>query len=371
MRAVTVISGDGVGAEVMDATLAAVEATGVDLDWDIQPAGESALRDGGEAVPAATLESIRRTGVALKGPLATPVGNGGGSLNGLLRKQLDLYAAIRPCRTSAGRQLDGDCDLVIVRENHEDVFMGIEFGREDPGLESLRELVAGTHGLEIDSESGVSLRPISARGTERAVRAAFKWATETGRRQLTVGHKANVMYASDLLFLEVAREVAEEFGQIAYEEMLIDTLCGRLVREPARFDVIVLPNLFGDIVSDIGAALIGGTGMAPGMNLGPACAVFEAVHGAAWRLAGLNVANPTGLILSAAMMLRHLDESAAAEALEGAVRETGAGSAAAGHGQRLPAGSGTGTREFGERVAIRAAELLSERAAVPATGELR
>lgn len=368
MRTVTVIPGDGVGSEVMDVALITVEATGVDLEWDFRVAGARALREDGEAVPPETIESIRRTGVALKGPLATPVGNGHGSLNALLRKELDLYAAIRPCRTLAGRSLGRDCDLVVVRENHEDVFMGIEFGRNDPGLQSLRELVVETHQLEIDAEVGISLRPISARGTERVVRTAFEWAVATKRRLVTVGHKANVMFASDLLFLEVARRVAGEFRQISYEETLIDTLCGHLVRDPSRFDVVVLPNLFGDIVSDIGAALIGGTGVAPGMNMGPGCAVFEAVHGSAHRLVGRNVANPTGLILSAAMMLRHLGEGRAADVLELAVRDVHGRSGRVTYHQRLPSASGFGTREFGQQVAGRVAEILNDDPRAPARG---
>lgn len=354
MTAVAAIPGDGVGPELMAVAFAAIEATGAAVRWDRLPAGADGVREAGEPLPAETVDGIRHAGVALKGPLATPVGGGHGSLNGRLRAELDLFAALRPCRSLAdGGRTSPACDLLIVRENHEDVFMGIEFPRGGAATERLRDLVADTHGRALGEDAGVSLRPISAAGTERVVRLACEQAVAAGRRRLTVGHKANVMLASDLLFLEVARGVVAEFGEVEYEEVLIDTLCGRLVSDPGRYEAIVLPNLFGDIVSDIGAALVGGTGMAPGANLGPECAVFEAVHGAANRIAGRDLANPTGLLLAGAMLLRHVGEADAGDRLERAVREALADPDHLTYDQAPPHATPVGTREFGERVVER------------------
>ena len=352
---VTVIPGDGVGPEIVAAARTVIDATGVGPRWEVRPAGVAAHAESGEALPAETIASIRRNGLALKGPLGSPAG-AAGSLNGKLRAELDLYASLRPCRTLNPRSGRADCDLLIVRENHEDVFAGIDFMRDQAEAEALRVLVRETHGRDLAVDAGVSLRPISARGSARAMRLAFERAADTGHRRLAVGHKANVMPASDSVFLQAARDLAGEFPQIEYEEVLIDTLCGRLVANPSRYEVVALPNLFGDIVSDIGAALVGGTGMAPCANIGPGCALFEAVHGTALRLAGTDAANPTGLILAGALLLRQLGEDRAAGAVEQAVRDALADPCRVTYDQ-VPSGRPVGTTEFAEALASRVADL--------------
>lgn len=356
---VTVIHGDGVGPEVMEAALTAIQATDVDVEWDTQVMGVDGRTSAGELLPAETLESIKRNGLALKGPLETPRNSREGSLNARLRRELDLYVSLRPCQALNARTGNPECDLLVVRENHEDVFMGIEFGHADPRTQLLRDLVVQTHQREISQDTGVSLRPISQRGADRAARAAFEWATAHKRRRVTVGHKANVMSASDRIFVDCAGQVANEYPNIEFDEMLIDTLCGRLVRAPSEFDVVLLPNLFGDIVSDIGAGLIGGTGMAPALNLGTDCAVFEAVHGVARRLAGKNIANPTALILCGALLLRRIGALGSAEVLEDALRDIFTACERATYDQD-PSCASVGTREFGNAVAERVREIRSE-----------
>ncbi|HEY7667018.1 MAG TPA: isocitrate/isopropylmalate family dehydrogenase [Actinomycetota bacterium] len=318
---VTLIPGDGIGPEVVEATRRVVEATGVRIEWDRQEMGAGAFARTGSPLPGATLTSIRGTGVALKGPVETPVTSGLRSVNVTLRQELDLFACVRPCRRYPGvPSVYGDVDLIVVRENTEGMYTGIEFAMGEPDTKELLRFIESATGRRIREDSGVSIKTISREGSERIVRYAFDLARARGRRLVTASHKANIMKVTDGLFLEVAREVAADgFPDIAFEDRIIDALCMELIRSPERFDVLVLPNLYGDIVSDLGAGLIGGLGVAPGGHFGDTIAVFEATHGTAPRLAGRHLANPVGLMLSGAMMLRHLAETEAGDRLEAAV----------------------------------------------------
>ena len=318
-HAVTFIPGDGTGPELAEATRRVLEATGVEFDWDRQEAGIDEYEAHGNPFPDATLESIKRHKVGIKGPTTTPVGSGFRSVNVLLRKELDLYACIRPCKAYEGvRTRFPETDIVIVRENTEDLYAGIEFERGTPENARLREILAEL-GSRVRDDAGISIKPISVFGSERIVRGAFEHARAYGRTKVTAAHKANIMKFSDGLFLEVARRVAEEYPDIEFEDRIIDNLCNQLVSRPEEYDVIVLPNLYGDIVSDLGAGMIGGLGLAPGGNIGTEAAVFEATHGSAPKYKGLNRVNPTALMLSGVLMLRHLDEREAADRLEGAI----------------------------------------------------
>ncbi len=319
---VTLIPGDGVGPELAEATKACLEATGVKFDWDIQTAGMDVMTSEGTPLPERVLESIRKNKVAIKSPLTTPVGTGFRSVNVALRKELDLYACLRPCKSYDGvRSRYKNIDLVIVRENTEDLYAGIEFQKETP--EAL-ELIADIEKLskrKIRSDSGVSIKPISVMGSERIVRFAFDYARQYKRKKVTAVHKANIMKFSDGLFLEVAREVAKKYPEIEFEDRIVDNMCMQLVQKPELYDVLVLPNLYGDILSDLCAGLVGGLGVAPGANIGTNGALFEATHGSAPKYKGLNKVNPVALILSGVLMLRHLGETTAADRLEKAVAD--------------------------------------------------
>jgi len=317
---VTLIRGDGIGPEVVEAGRRAIEATGVGIEWDQQEIGAGALERFGSVLPPATLASIRANGVALKGPVETPPGADLPNANVALRRELDLFANLRPCRRYRGVPSRYDrVDLVVVRENTEDVYTGIEFEVGSPEAKELIRFIEETSGIQIREDSGISVKSLSAGGSERIVRFAFEEARRRGRRAVTAAHKANIMKLSDGLFLEVARRTAEQYPDIAFDDRIIDALCLQLVQAPERFDVVVLPNLYGDIVSELGAGLIGGAQVAPGAHLGEAAAVFEATHGTAPDLAGRDVADPAGLLLSAAMLLRHLGEIDAGNRLEVAV----------------------------------------------------
>jgi isocitrate dehydrogenase (NAD+) len=320
---VTLIPGDGIGPEVVEAARRAIEATGVDIAWEVRELGQSSLAREGTPLPAATLEAIRETGVALKGPVATPVGAGVRSINVELRQALDLYACIRPCRLYPGiPSVYERVDLVVVRENTEGMYTGIEFEQGAAATKRLIAFIEQRAGRSIREDSGISIKTISERGSERIVRRAFAYARAHGRQKVTASHKANIMKFSDGLFLEVARRVAaEEFPDVAFEDRIIDALCMQLIQAPERFDVLVMPNLYGDVVSDLVAGEIGGLGVAPGGHFGEDAAVFEATHGTAPKHAGTNRANPMGLILSGAMFLRHLGEREAGDRLEAAVAE--------------------------------------------------
>jgi isocitrate dehydrogenase (NAD+) len=318
----TLIPGDGTGPEIADATRRVLEATGVEFEWDEQPAGIDVFEQEGNPLPERTIESIRERGIALKGPTTTPVGSGHRSINVALRQEFDLYACIRPCKAYEGvRTRFPETDIVIVRENTEDLYAGIEFQQGSDDEEKLASFLAEELGSPVRDDSGISIKPISVYGSKRIVEAAFDYAREYGRSKVTAAHKANIMKHTDGLFLEVARRVAEEHDDIEFEDRIIDNLCNQLVSRPEEYDVIVLPNLYGDIVSDLGAGMIGGLGLAPGANIGSDGATFEATHGSAPKYKGQNKVNPTALMLSGVLMLRHLDEKDAADRLEGAIAE--------------------------------------------------
>ncbi|RJQ46925.1 MAG: isocitrate/isopropylmalate dehydrogenase family protein [Nitrospiraceae bacterium] len=320
MYNVTLIPGDGTGPEITEAVRRVLEATGVAFAWDIQNAGEDVYHKEGNPLPDRVLESIKKNKVALKGPITTPVGTGFRSVNVTLRQALDLYSCLRPCKSYAGaRTRYENIDLVIVRENTEDLYAGIEYQKDSAGAKAIIDLIQNLSGRMIRLDSGISIKPISVFGTERIVRFAFEYARKNKRRKVTSVHKANIMKHSDGLFLEVSREVAKNYPDIEFEDKIIDNMCMQLVQKPELYDVLVLPNLYGDIVSDLAAGLIGGLGLAPGANLGNEYAVFEATHGSAPKYKGLNKVNPLAMMLSGVMMLRHLGETTAAEKLESAI----------------------------------------------------
>jgi isocitrate dehydrogenase (NAD+) len=320
---VTLIPGDGTGPELTEATRRVLEATGVEFDWDVQPAGAEVMDEhSGNPLPDSTLESIRANGVALKGPITTPVGGGFRSVNVGLRKSLDLYAQVRPCKSYPGvRSRFNDVDLVIVRENTEDLYAGIEFEQGTPDAEELIRWIESKGGHLRWRDAGISIKPISVTGTRRIFEFAFDYARRMGRRKITAVHKANIMKFSDGLWLRVAREVAEENADIEFDDRIVDNMCMQLVQRPEEYDVLVLPNLYGDVLSDLCAGMIGGLGMAPGANFGDDAAVFEPTHGSAPKYAGQNKVNPMAQLLSGMLMLRHLDEHDAADRLESAIAE--------------------------------------------------
>lgn len=319
---VTLIPGDGVGPELAEATKACIDATGVSIDWDVQTAGIDVLEQEGTPLPQRVIDSIRKNKVAIKSPITTPVGTGFRSVNVALRKELDLYACLRPCKSYPGvRGKYENIDLIIVRENTEDLYAGIEFQKGTKEVKEVIDFINSHSDRKIRPDSGVSIKPISVTGTERIVRFAFEYARENKRKKVTAVHKANIMKFSDGLFLEVAREVAKKYPDIEFEDRIVDNMSMQLVQVPEHYDVLVLPNLYGDIISDLCAGLIGGLGVAPGANIGLNGALFEATHGSAPKYKGLNKVNPTAMILSGVLMLRHLGEKEAASRLESAVAE--------------------------------------------------
>ncbi|MFA5844498.1 MAG: isocitrate/isopropylmalate dehydrogenase family protein [Coriobacteriia bacterium] len=320
---ITLIPGDGIGPEITHAMRRVVEATGVDITWEPVEAGADVMEKYGTPLPEHVLESIRRNKVAIKGPITTPVGSGFRSVNVALRKELDLYVCLRPSFSipGTGARYD-DIDIVIVRENTEDLYAGIEFEQGSAAAAELIAWVAEQGAGTIRPDSGISLKPISVTASRRIVEYAFEYAISNGRKKVSAIHKANILKHSDGLFLKVAREVAAGYADsgIEFEDYIVDATCMQLVLQPKRWDVLVLPNLYGDIVSDLAAGLIGGLGIAPGANIGSECAVFEPVHGSAPKYTGQDVANPTAEILSAVLMLRHLGEKDAADRVLCAVR---------------------------------------------------
>ena len=323
---VTLILGDGTGPELADVARRCVEAAGVDIRWDAQEAGADCLAKYGTPLPDALMASLKRTGVALKAPVTTPVGTGFRSVNVYLRQALNLYACLRPCKTYPGvRSRYENIDLVVVRENTEDLYAGIEFERGTDALRRVFEAVnaAGEKKIATPPEStGLSLKPISVAATEQIHHFAFRYAREHQRRKVTTVHKANIMKYTDGLWLEVAREVAKAYPDVEFEDRIVDNMCMQLIQKPELYDVLVLPNLYGDILSDLCAGLVGGLGVAPGANIGDRGAIFEATHGSAPKYKGLNKVNPTALILSAVLMLEFLGEIDAARRLQHAVAET-------------------------------------------------
>src|SRR6202162_88033 len=319
-HAVTLIPGGGVGPEICDAAVRVLEATGVSFDWDVHQAGENVIKEFGTPLPEHVLASIRKNKVALKGPISTPIGSGFRSVNVALRQELDLYALVRPVKAYKGaRNLRDDLDFVIVRENTEDIYAGIEFERGTPDADHLIKEISALAKKTIRPDSGLSIKPISVSGAERIVHFAFDYARRNGRRKVTAVHKANIMKHTDGLFLAVARQVAERNPDIEFEDRIVDNMCMQLVLRPKEYDALWSPNLYGDIISDLGAGMIGGLGLAPGANIGTNGAVFEATHGSAPKYTGQNKVNPMAVMLSAVLMLRHLEEVAAADAMEGAI----------------------------------------------------
>jgi len=325
---VTLIPGDGIGPELAEATRRVLDASGVAFEWEVVEAGEAVIAEYGTPLPEHVLESIRRNRIALKGPITTPVGEGFRSVNVTLRQTLGLYANLRPARSIKGLETRyEDVDLIIVRENTEDLYAGIEH--------------------MVGPDAAESIKIITRAASERIARFAFEYAVANGRRKVTAVHKANIMKLSDGLFLESCRHIAEGYaGQIEFEDRIVDNMCMQLVQKPDLYDVLVLPNLYGDIVSDLAAGLVGGLGVAPGANIGDAGAVFEPVHGSAPKYAGQNKANPTALILSGVMMLRHLGEQRAAELVETALREI----IAEGRSTTYDLGGNAGTSEFADAI---------------------
>lgn len=317
---VTLIPGDGIGPEVCDAARRALEATGVRFEWDVHELGAEAYAREGPPLLDRVVASVRERGVALKGPIATASSTGLRSINIALRHELDLYAGIRPCRAYPGVPTPfPETDVVVVRMNDEDLYAGIEYGWDEQPAAQLRRFVRETRGLELSDDTGISLKPLSATACARIARFAFEHARASKRRKVTAVHKATVMRSTDGLFLEACRKIAPTYPEIRFDDRLVDNVCHQLVSRPAECDVLLLPMMYGDIVSDIGAGLVGGLGMAPGANIGDEAAVFEAVHGSAPRHAGYGRANPFALMLSGVMLLRHIGEQRAAARLEQAI----------------------------------------------------
>jgi isocitrate dehydrogenase (NAD+) len=323
---VTLIPGDGTGPELTAATRRVLEAaaatTGASFTWDQQEAGVDIMETAGTPLPQATLDSVRRTGLAMKGPITTPIGTGFRSVNVALRYELDLYACVRPCKTYEGmRTRFEQVDVVIVRENTEDLYAGIEY---EAGTDTANQVINYLNGLQdkkIREGSGISIKPMSEFGSERIIRYAFEYARDNGRKRVHCVTKSNIMKYTDGLFLAVFREIAKDFPDIEPWENLVDATCMGLIQRPEEWDVLVLPNLYGDILSDLTAGMVGGLGVAPGANVGTKAAVFEATHGSAPKYKGQNKVNPTAMILSGEMMLRHIGETVAADNLERAVSE--------------------------------------------------
>jgi len=320
MQKVTLITGDGIGPEIATAAQRCIDATGVKIEWEIAEAGVDVMARLGTPLPDSTLESVKRNGLALKAPITTPVGTGFRSINVYLRQALDLYVCLRPCKSYKGvRSKYDNIDLVIVRENTEDLYAGIEF---EKGKDDTNELInwLNKHSKrQITSDAGISIKPITVRATERIFKYAFEYARANGRKKVTSVHKANIMKFTDGLWLEVSRNMAKQYPDIEFDDRIVDNMCMQLVQKPELYDVIVLPNLYGDVLSDLCAGLIGGLGMAPGANIGEKGAVFEATHGSAPKYKGLNKVNPVALILSGVLMLRHMGYVKEANKLEAAV----------------------------------------------------
>jgi isocitrate dehydrogenase (NAD+) len=318
---VVLIPGDGTGPELTEATRRALEATGVEFDWDVQEAGSDVMdRYGGNPLPPQVLDAIRETGVALKGPITTPVGGGFRSVNVALRKELDMYAQVRPCKSYRGvRTRFDDVDLIVVRENTEDLYAGIEYEEGTPDAQELIRWIEAKGGRLRHNDAGISIKPISITGTRRIFEFAFDYARRNGRKKVTAVHKANIMKFTDGLWLRVAREVAADNLDIEFDDRIVDNMCMQLVQRPEEYDVLVLPNLYGDVLSDLCAGMIGGLGVAPGANYGENVAVFEPTHGSAPKYAGQNKVNPMAQLLSGMLMLHHLGEHVAAQRLEQAI----------------------------------------------------
>jgi len=343
MYTITLIPGDGTGPEITEVVKEVIAATGIKIQWETVLAGEEAIKKYGTPLPEEVFSSIRKNKVALKGPITTPVGTGFRSVNVTLRQELGLYACVRPCELYPGvKSAYKDIDLIIIRENTEDLYIGVEF----PAQSNQAKEIIGLSEGKIHPSAAISIKPISRQASERIVEFAFNYVLKHKRKKVTAVTKANIMKYTDGLFLEAAREVAKKYPQIEYEEKLIDNMCMQLVQKPQIYDVLVLPNLYGDIISDLCAGLIGGLGLAPGANYGEGIALFEAVHGSAPKYKGQNKVNPTGMTLSAKLMLEYLGEKEKAEKLERAVARVIAESKTV----TYDLGGNAGTREMGKAI---------------------
>jgi len=320
MTTVTLIPGDGIGPEVSAATRRVVDALRTDINWDVHEAGVPAIETHGTPLPGHVVDSIKANKVAIKGPVTTPVGTGFRSINVALRQDLDLFASVRPCKLYEGvPSRYEDVDIIVVRENTEDLYEGIEFEMGTPELEKLRGYLKYMHNFPVRKDAGVSVKPISVTATRDIVSFAFELATKHGRAKLTLGHKANIMKFSDGVWLETGQKTSTDYPDVEFDEMQVDEMAMYLAWIPRDLDMLVLPNLYGDIISDLCAGLVGGLGVAPGMNLGKEYAVFEPTHGSAPDIAGRGIANPIAMMLSATLMLKHLDLDKEAGRLEGAI----------------------------------------------------
>jgi isocitrate dehydrogenase (NAD+) len=323
---ITMIPGDGIGPEITEATRRVLEATEVSFKWEFVQAGADVLDEYGTPLPDHVLESIRKNRVAIKGPVTTPVGSGFRSVNVAMRKELDLYACIRPCKSYPGAPTRyTDVDIVVVRENTEDLYAGIEFEKGTSQTAGIIEMLSKNSGTRIRADSGISIKPISETASRRIVRFAFEYARSNQRRKVTAVHKANIMKFSDGLFLTMARQVAQEYPDIEFEDRIVDNMTMQLVKKPHQFDVVVTPNLYGDIISDLCAGLVGGLGLAPGANIGDEAALFEPTHGSAPKYKGQDKVNPMSMMLSGVLMLRHIGENENAQRLERAIADVIAG----------------------------------------------
>ncbi|RLD18538.1 MAG: isocitrate/isopropylmalate dehydrogenase family protein [Caldiserica bacterium] len=341
---VTLIPGDGIGPEITEVAKKVIEATGINIKWEIVNAGEDEYKRSGKLIPEETLKSIEKNKVALKGPITTPVGSGFRSVNVFLRKKFDLYACVRPCKSYGKFGLYSDIDIVVIRENTEDLYSGIEFKSDEEEGKRIIE-IASKKG-EIKTPSGISLKVISEENSERIIRFAFEYAKKNNRKKVTCVHKANIMKYSDGLFLEVFNRVSKDYPEIEKEDKIVDNMCMQLVKKPHLYDVLVLPNLYGDIISDLCAGLVGGLGLAPGANIGKEIAIFEATHGSAPKYKGMNKVNPFSIILSGKMMLEYLGEKEKAEMIEDAVKEI----LTEGKVLTYDLGGSAGTKEVGEEI---------------------
>jgi len=348
---VTFIPGDGIGPEVAEATRRVLEATGVKFQWDTVIIGGQAQDKFGTPLPDQALQSIKKNKVALKGPVTTPIGTGFRSVNVALRQMLDLYACLRPYKVYPGIKTPfKGVDIVVVRENTEDLYAGIEFARDDSGTKQLLDFVLDATGKEIRKDSAVSLKVISQTASRRIVKFAFEYARQNGRKKVTAVHKANILKFSDGLFLDTAREVAKGYSDIEFGDMLVDATCMELVRKPQMFDVLVLPNLYGDIISDLCAGLVGSMGVAPGANIGDEVAIFEPTHGSAPKYAGQNKVNPIAMMLSGMMLLRYLGEKGSADRLEDAIAEVIAEGKSVTYDLKLDPATAVGTSQVADAV---------------------
>ncbi|MDD3725725.1 MAG: isocitrate/isopropylmalate dehydrogenase family protein [Candidatus Ratteibacteria bacterium] len=349
---ITLIPGDGIGPEITDVVKNCIEATGVDIDWDIQEAGETAIEKYGTPIPDKTLKSIEENKVCLKAPLTTPVGSGFRSVNVYIRQHFNLYVCLRPFKFYEGvRSRYNNIDIIVIRENMEDLYAGVEFQQGKEETEELIEFIEKRTGQRINRDSGISIKPISIKNSERLVRFAFEYARKNRRKKVTAVHKANIMKFTDGLFLDVARKVSQEYTDIVFEDRIVDNMAMQLVQKPEMYDVLACPNLYGDILSDLCAGLVGGLGLSPGANIGEDIAVFEATHGSAPKYKGQNKVNPSALLLAGVMMLDYIGENKRATQLEQALADVIKEGRYLTYDFRDPGDTNyVGTREMGEAI---------------------